>query len=203
MSETGETAGRLGRIVGGLIVLSLSPSPAAAQVLEIASDGAVVEYDRPAVTTTDGVTPIAPLAQSGAVPRRAPAHVAASLNQAGEEVALSPLLLEAVAWAESRFNQHAISTAGAHGVMQLMPRTAAEVGVDPLDPEQNVRGGARYLRRMLALFDGDIELALAAYNAGPGAVRQYNGIPPYPETQAYVAAILDYMAARAEQEHLP
>jgi soluble lytic murein transglycosylase-like protein len=134
---------------------------------------------------------------------RAPTHIAPSLDQAGDEVALSPLLLEAVAWAESRFNPNAVSSRGAQGVMQLMPDTAAELGVDPGDPDANVRGGARYLRQMLELFDGDIELALAAYNAGPAAVRRYGGVPPFPETRAYVASVFDYMAAHAQQEQQP
>ena len=86
-----------------------------------------------------------------------------------------PLLLEAVAWAESRFNTAARSPTGAIGVMQLMPGTAAELGVDPTDATANIHGGARYLRQMLVLFDGDIERALAAYNAGPAAVQRYNG----------------------------
>lgn len=178
-------------------------TPSAAQVIEVGSDGDRVVYDRPAVFTSDGVSPIATSQPPTEAPRRAPPAVAASLTRAGGEVALSPLLLEAVAWAESRFRQEALSPDGAQGVMQLMPETAAELGVNAADAEQNVRGGARYLRQMLQMFDGDIELALAAYNAGPGAVQRYNGVPPYPETRAYVAAILDHMAAHAIQEQSP
>ncbi|MEJ0058527.1 MAG: lytic transglycosylase domain-containing protein [Terricaulis sp.] len=86
--------------------------------------------------------------------------------QAGAQAALSPQLLEAVAWTESRFNPSARSPVGAIGAMQLMPATAAQLGVDPTQTSDNVRGGARYLRLMLQQFDGDLELALAAYNAG-------------------------------------
>lgn len=84
--------------------------------------------------------------------------------------------------------------------MQLMPATAAQLGVDPQDPAQNIHGGARYLRQMLVEFDGDIELALAAYNAGPQAVRRFGGVPPYRETRAYVAAVLDYMASHDQKD---
>ncbi len=165
-----------------------------ADVLQLGPDGAVTVHARPTIFTPDGAQVIAPPAAAGA------AVVADTLTAAGARVEVSPLLLEAVAWAESRFNTAARSPAGAVGVMQLMPATAAELGVDPADPEANIHGGARYLRQMLVLFDGDIERALAAYNAGPGAVRRYNGVPPYKETRAYVAAVLDYMAARSQEQ---
>jgi soluble lytic murein transglycosylase-like protein len=128
-------------------------------------------------------------------PKSARHAVAAPLfATAGGEVELSPLLLEAVAYVESRFNPRAVSPAGAIGVMQLMPRTAAELGVDPHDPEANIRGGADYLRRMVTIFGDNLELALAAYNAGPSAVQRYGGVPPYAETRAYVDAVMDYLA---------
>ncbi len=101
-------------------------------------------------------------------------------------------LLKAVCLAESAMDAHAVSHAGAQGLMQLMPPTALEVFVtDPFDPVQSIDGGARYLSRQLATF-GEVAYALAAYNAGPTAVRKYGGIPPYPETQAYVEKVLAY-----------
>jgi hypothetical protein len=110
-------------------------------------------------------------------------------EQIAIEEGLDPDLFLKLVQAESSFNPNAGSSAGAIGLAQLMPGTAAELGVDPYDPEQNLRGGARYLKQQLDRF-GDPALALAAYNAGPGAVEEYGGIPPYAETQGYVQKIL-------------
>ncbi len=112
---------------------------------------------------------------------------------------LSPGLLHAVIRAESAYNASAVSSAGAQGLMQLMPKTAARYGVsDSFNPVENVRGGAAYLRDLLDMFDQDLRLALAGYNAGEGAVMKYGRqIPPYAETQGYVRKVLQYY--RAEQ----
>jgi soluble lytic murein transglycosylase len=105
---------------------------------------------------------------------------------------LPPALVKAVIAAESRFDSEAVSRAGAQGLMQLMPQTAQLLGVDdPFRPEQNVRGGTQYLRAMFDRY-GDMTRALAAYNAGPTAVDQYRGVPPYPETRDYVRRVLTY-----------
>ncbi|MAG29356.1 MAG: lytic transglycosylase [Deltaproteobacteria bacterium] len=107
---------------------------------------------------------------------------------------IDPALVKAVVAAESNFDEHAVSRTGAQGLMQLMPRTAEELGVIfPFDPAQNLDGGVRYLRAMLDRF-GDTSMALAAYNAGPDAVVRYGGIPPYPETQEYVERVLQLYA---------
>jgi soluble lytic murein transglycosylase-like protein len=113
---------------------------------------------------------------------------------------LSPYLLEAVVWQESRWNPAAKSRAGAIGLAQLLPGTARDLGVDPNDPLQNLSGGARYLRQQLNRFDGNVEKALAAYNAGPGRVMTAGGIPSIPETQAYVRAIVARLAANSTME---
>ncbi len=103
-------------------------------------------------------------------------------------------LLKAIGKAESNFNANAVSRCGAQGVMQLMPSTAASLGVtDSLDPEQNIMGGAKYISSLLKKYDGDRNLALAAYNAGSGNVAKYGGIPPFKETQSYVVKVNSYM----------
>ncbi|MGH6744104.1 lytic transglycosylase domain-containing protein [Novosphingobium sp.] len=103
---------------------------------------------------------------------------------------ISPTLFEAVVWQESRWNEAALSPVGARGLTQLMPGTAAQMGVNAGDPMANLEGGARYLRMQLDAFGGNIEKALAAYNAGPGRVQKAGGIPRIRETQAYVASIM-------------
>lgn len=112
-------------------------------------------------------------------------------DKASEKYNISVNLLKVVAKAESNFNPKAKSGCGAMGVMQLMPGTAKGLGVtDPYDAEQNIMGGAKYLSRMIKKYDGDVSLALAAYNAGSGNVAKYGGIPPFKETQNYVAKIM-------------
>lgn len=104
---------------------------------------------------------------------------------------LDPLLVRALIQIESGYDPAAVSRKGAMGLMQLMPRTAAQLDVDdPFDPEANVRGGTEYLRLMLDVFEGDLALALASYNAGPEAVRRYGGVPPFAETREYLRRVL-------------
>lgn len=113
-------------------------------------------------------------------------------KRASEKYGVDIKLLKAVARAESNFNPDAVSSCGAKGVMQLMPVACKELGVtDPFDPEQNIMGGAKCLKQKLDEF-GDVKIALAAYNAGSGAVKKYNGIPPYSETQNYVKKVTQY-----------
>jgi soluble lytic murein transglycosylase len=114
------------------------------------------------------------------------------IGQAAQAHRLPPALVKAVIAAESEFDPLAVSRAGAQGLMQLMPTTAAHLGVaDPLEPTQNVHGGVSYLRSLLDRY-GDLTRALAAYNAGPEAVDHYGGVPPYRETRAYVNRVLTY-----------
>jgi soluble lytic murein transglycosylase-like protein len=117
-----------------------------------------------------------------------------SIHRAARRYNLPPGLIRGVIRAESNFQVAAVSRAGAQGLMQLMPETARELGVaDPFDIEQNIDGGARYLRQMLDSYGGDVKTALAAYNAGPGAVEKYGGqIPPYQETEQYIDRVLRF-----------
>jgi soluble lytic murein transglycosylase-like protein len=115
----------------------------------------------------------------------------ALIRRSAVEMRVDPVLIEAVIAHESAFDSRATSATGARGLMQLMPSTATALGVsDSYDLEQNIRGGARYLRLLLDRFNGNVRLALAAYNAGPGAVERYAGTPPYKETRAYVEQVL-------------
>jgi cell wall-associated NlpC family hydrolase len=119
-----------------------------------------------------------------------PSNLAPLFLSAGATYGVSPTLLAAVAKTESGFNPSAVSSAGAEGLMQIMPSTASGLGVNPMDPQQAIDGAAQILSGDIAKF-GSVPLALAAYNAGAGAVEKYGGIPPYPETQAYVNKIMN------------
>lgn len=174
----------------GKLIVPPKPEEPAAEELEpagvstsgqmnfIASHGAVGDYSTP----LEGVRATAARYQNH------PAISAAGLTRA-EWMAL----FQAMIWQESRFNPRAVSPKGARGLAQLMPGTAARLGVDPRDPMQNLDGGARYLLMQLQTFKSPT-LALAAYNAGPGAVQKYGGVPPYRETRNYVVTILSHHA---------
>ncbi len=140
---------------------------------------------------------MAPREPHGFALASAPKHWAYDglIGLTAREQRVQPALVKAVIAAESSFDSNAVSRKGAQGLMQLMPATSRQLGVDdPLEPTDNVRGGTRYLRSMLDRY-GDLSRAIAAYNAGPTAVDRYGGIPPYPETQDYVNRVLTYYRA--------
>jgi soluble lytic murein transglycosylase-like protein len=143
---------------------------------------------------TDQIASIEPDDAPAAPPAVAPpatADVARLVGEAGDRHRIDPDLISSIINAESGFNPHARSPKGAQGLMQLMPGTASKLGVaDAFDPGSNVDGGTRYLRELLGRYNGDMVKALAAYNAGPHRVEQYHGVPPYRETRAYVARIV-------------
>lgn len=137
-----------------------------------------------------------PLAQAGKAPGEllpaAEANGYASIiNAAARRNGVDPKLVNAVAAVESGYDQSALSSAGAVGIMQLMPETAAYLGVNPYDAVSNIEGGAKLLGSQLRQYNGDLTKALAAYNAGAGAVEQYGGVPPYEETRNYVQRVMD------------
>jgi soluble lytic murein transglycosylase-like protein len=193
---------RLGVVALG-VAAGVLVSPAYAQVIDISPDGTVavrqgsgaanwvVTSPASDATVDQSGTPIVPAyAFTDSGPPPVPAQFAAALTQAAAAANVSPSLLSALVWQESRWNPQAISPKGAIGLAQLMPATARDLGVNPADPVANLNGGARYLRYLLDLFDGDVERALAAYNAGPGRVRSAGGIPAIAETRTYVASIV-------------
>jgi hypothetical protein len=135
--------------------------------------------------------PIKVPSQYRGVSIQSPRHIRNLIQYYARRYRLDENLVFAVIQAESAFNPNAKSSAGACGLMQLMPGTAAEMGVKNIfDPAENIAGGSQYLSQMLRIFKGDVRLALAAYNAGPNTVKRYGGIPPYAETQNYVTTVL-------------
>ncbi|HEV7751483.1 MAG TPA: lytic transglycosylase domain-containing protein [Baekduia sp.] len=147
-----------------------------------------------ALQTAQGTTATSAPALSGTLSGGSPTQYDAQITAAASKYGLDPALLKGLIRQESNFDPTARSGAGAQGLTQLMPGTAASLGVDASDPTQAIDGGARYLKAQLDRFGGDPAKALAAYNAGPGAVAKYGGVPPYAETQGYVQKVLGYAA---------
>jgi len=190
------------RVTIAAMMLSLAVE-ARADVLELGSDGArwvAGPLAERAAAAPVGAAPEA-LPDGLGLPAHAiadparhaagiPPRYVAKIAELAARFDLSPSLLEALVWQESRWQEQAVSPVGAQGLAQLMPGTARYLGVNPHDPFQNLEGGARYLREQLDRFGGDLEKALAAYNAGPGRVERAGGIPNIRETKQYVAAIM-------------
>jgi len=199
---------RLASLIAGFLAAGFAV-PAGAQVMEVSPEGVVsvragagaatwqvvdqsaddnnvqIEIPANAVTNID---------QPGV-----PGRYAAALHNAAAGAGISDALLAALVWQESRWNPAAVSAKGAVGLAQLMPETARELGIDPRDPNANLAGGARYLRQLLDSFGGNVEKALAAYNAGPARVVRANGIPAIPETRAYVASVVQHISSQIER----
>ena len=185
------------------VAASVIAYPASAQVMDIASDGTVSVRQGSGAATFEVVSPasdkvvdqngqpvLPAWAYTDTGPPPVPTQYAAALTQAAAAANVSPTLLSALVWQESRWNQGAISPKGAIGLAQLMPATARTLGVNPADPVANLNGGARYLRQLLDEFEGNVEKALAAYNAGPARVHSSGGVPAIAETRNYVASIV-------------
>lgn len=176
------------------LALLLVAVPATAAVYEVGDDGTLERLDASVPAAARPVVVRQPTA--GAANQRA-AALRPYIEAAALRYEVSAALVDAIAHVESRYDQTAVSRAGAGGVMQLMPGTARDLGVDRFDAGQNIRGGTAYLRALLNRFDGDVICTIAAYNAGPGAVSKARCIPPYKETVSYVGAVLDRLAETA------
>ena len=198
----------------GLSCAALPALDARADVLEIDADGArwVTGAGRAqpaapdesmtlgtAEVPGDIVVPDIAVADPVRHARLVPPDYPAKVAELAGRFDLSPTLIEALVWQESRWRANAVSPVGARGLAQLMPGTARDLGVDPDDPFANLEGGARYLREQLDRFDGDLEKALAAYNAGPGRVIRAGGVPRIRETQLYVAAIMGRLSDHSRE----
>lgn len=160
-------------------------------------NGSTLYTDRKSVAT-DNYTLIATIGRPTAAVscNNAKLHAASHqpiIKEYSAQYGVNKNLIKAIIAVESCFDKNAVSRVGAQGLMQLMPKTATSLGVyDAFNAKDNIKGGTRYFRQMLELFDFDVELALAAYNAGPNAVKKYNGIPPYKETQTYVKKVIKH-----------
>lgn len=185
-------------------LLVVTPGAAQADVLEVGDGGFSWVAGGPAAPTAatgtvEEVNPVTegalnPLSFTQVASRAGPEVWSGRVAELSAKYDISPALLEAVVWQESRWKTGLVSTAGARGLTQLMPGTARQMGVDPDDPGANLEGGARYLRMLLDAFGGDVEKALAAYNAGPGRVIRAGGVPAIRETRQYVASIMAHLA---------
>jgi soluble lytic murein transglycosylase-like protein len=185
-------AQRVGMIAAAMVMLS-SPSAEADLYRYRAADGTLHFSDEPMVRAQRPINASWARADHDRRPRAVlspqPGRFSQEVSRASVVTGLDKRLLHAVIAVESDYRPEVVSQKGAMGLMQLMPATAAELGVgDPFDPEENILGGARYLRRLWDRF-GDLTLALAAYNAGPERVEQFGGVPPFAETEGYVARV--------------
>lgn len=199
-----EAVARVNQLRELMNTVSAAPAPAAAVASATATPASsnftrTLSQVSAAPAPTASATTAQPATAGSSLPTTGdgavPANLVPMIEAAAERAGVDPALVAAIARAESGFRADAGSAAGARGLMQLMPSTAAGLGVTDInDSEQNLNAGARYLRQMLDQFGGDTETALAAYNAGPGAVTRYGGVPPYSETQAYVPKVMEYYA---------
>lgn len=187
---------------GLMLILLGAPSAVLADVIEISGENHAWVAGGPAIETRGAAIAAPALPALGTpapitevLPSAGPDRWQARIAELAHKYDLSPQLLEALVWQESRWHESAVSPVGARGLAQLMPGTAREMGVNAADPSANLEGGARYLRAQLDAFGGDLEKALAAYNAGPDRVRRAGGVPPIRETREYVSSILARLSA--------
>ena len=192
----GAQAGEYAVLSNGFRIHADSHTVDGATVRLKTSEG-IIELPAGAIASFEQEDYVAPPAAASAAVPQAPAHVnlppVELVNRAAADQGLPPAIVRSIARAESGFHPDAVSSKGAIGLMQLMPTTAAALNADPHDPAQNAEAGAEYLRELLQKYENDahqVSKAVAAYNAGPGAVDKYHGVPPYPETIQYVNRVL-------------
>lgn len=183
------------RVLAIVSVIGLSAAALSAEVVvqpstsgrpEITNVGEAASFSRPARPARRRAEPATATAH-----RASSAELSETIRAAARKHGLDPALVEAVIEAESAWDVRAVSRHGAQGLMQIMPATARDLSLGrPFDPVENVEAGTAYLRQMMDRFDGKVELALAAYNAGPSTVEAYGGVPPFPETVTYVRRVL-------------
>jgi soluble lytic murein transglycosylase-like protein len=170
------------------MIAACNGQPPAQPQASAAASGTSFDQQLQSATGQLGAGAVAPLAAGGS-----DGQYDAQIGAAAQKYGIDPALLKGLIKQESGFNPNAGSSAGAQGLTQLMPGTASSLGcTNPLDPAQSIDAGARYLSQQLNTFGGDVRKALAAYNAGPGAVQRYGGVPPYGETQNYVQKVMSY-----------
>jgi soluble lytic murein transglycosylase-like protein len=194
LSPAGAPVGTPTTTPGTSSTSSSSPTSFAAQLASVAGSPAPAATSDPSLTSP--TTAAAPTGATGATSGTPGASTpyAAEIDASAKKYNVDPALLRGLIRQESNFNPNAGSPAGARGLTQLMPGTAAALGVNPAIPAQAIEGGAKYLRQQLDKFGNDPVKALAAYNAGPGAVQRYGGVPPFAETQNYVRKVMAYAA---------
>lgn len=209
----GSTRTRGPAVVLAAMAIGAFAAPASATVYEIGPDGAVnIQRSGPAATYASDSTELAATPTGDLAPDVPPAAITTladpvvppdyrqPLLAASRAYGVSPRLLAALAARESAWRAAAVSPKGAIGLTQLMPATARSLAVDPREPSANLAGGAHYLRQLIDRFGGNLEQALAAYNAGPGRVTRAAGVPAIPETRAYVTTIVDRLGSAVLRE---
>lgn len=184
-----------------ILVTLLWPAAANATVIEFNGDGSVTTHIASDYLAAQRHSRKKPVVRTEGWKRQSEDAFHEIINAAAITHGIDPNLIHAIIETESHYRPQIVSKKGAQGLMQLMPRTGKAYGVqDPFDPEDNINGGTRYLKYLLNLYDGDLKLTLAAYNAGEGNVQKYGGIPPFQETKNYIEKVSRKLKHRSKKK---